>query len=230
MQRILVIFTFSMVVALTGALVPGPLLSYTIVKTLETRKRGFLVGFWVILGHALLEGGLIVAILLGFSLFLKNQTVIRVIGVVGGSFLVYMGISIIVSVARKKVSLNVEEVASGEGNPGRASAARIGNPVLGGVLVSMSNPYWWIWWATVGFGFMLQYRVSFENWPALLSFLTGHEMGDLAWYAAVSTMVSIGRRHINQRVYSLILLLCSAMIIAFGCYLGIAAFLKGAPV
>jgi threonine/homoserine/homoserine lactone efflux protein len=224
MQSIFLIFIFSMVVALTGALVPGPLLSYTILKTLETRRRGFLVGFWVILGHALLEGCLIVVILLGFSVFLRNQTVILLIGVVGGSFLVYMGISIIVSVARGKVGLNVDEVV----NDGASteSASRIGNPVLGGVLVSMSNPYWWVWWATVGFGFMLQYRVSLENWPALLSFLTGHEMGDLSWYAAVSTTVSLGRRYINQRVYTVILLLCSCMIIAFGCYLGIAGFLK----
>jgi threonine/homoserine/homoserine lactone efflux protein len=238
MADLFIIFGFALVVALTGAMVPGPLFSYTIVKTLETRRRGFLVGFWVIAGHALLEGVLIIAILLGFSTFLKNDLVIKAIGVVGGGFLLYMGASIILDVVRGKADLNLEGAAADtvapsgndtgapSGDNTGASVSRIRNPVLGGILVSMSNPYWWIWWATVGFGFMLQYRVSFENWPALLSFFTGHEMGDLAWYMAVSTLVFLGRRRINRRVYAGLLVGCSVLIMGFGVYLGIAAFTR----
>jgi threonine/homoserine/homoserine lactone efflux protein len=221
MAGLFIVFGFALAVALTGAMVPGPLFSYTILKTLETRRRGYLVGARVIAGHALLEGALVTAILLGFSVFLKNDTVIKVIGVVGGAFLLYMGGGIVLDVVRGRADLRLD----GEENAG-GPVVRISNPVLGGVLVSMANPYWWIWWATVGFGFMLQYRVSFQNWPALVSFFAGHEAGDLAWYLAVSTLVFLGRRKINRRAYAALLLCCSGMIIAFGVYLGAAALLR----
>jgi threonine/homoserine/homoserine lactone efflux protein len=90
----------------------------------------------------------------------------------------------------------------------------------------MSNPYWWIWWATVGFGFMLQYRISFVNWQGLLFFLIGHEMGDLLWYVMISTLVFMGRHRINERIYKGILIGCSAVIIGFGFFLGISAFIQ----
>ena len=225
MYDLFLIFTFSLVVALSGAVVPGPLLTYTVMKTLDTRHRGFLVGVWVIGGHALLESILIIGILLGFSTFLKNPYVIKIIGFLGGFFLLYMGISIILSVIKKRVPEVIsEEIKAGAQESGN-SVLKPFNPILGGILISMSNPYWWVWWATVGFGFMLQYRISFTNWPSLLSFLIGHEIGDLAWYFMVSTVVFIGRHRINDKIYNIVLVLCSIIIIAFGLYLGISAYL-----
>jgi hypothetical protein len=43
-----VIFSFSFLVALTGAMSPGPLLTYTIIKAAKTSKRGYLMGLWII--------------------------------------------------------------------------------------------------------------------------------------------------------------------------------------
>jgi threonine/homoserine/homoserine lactone efflux protein len=224
MNNLIIIFSLSLVVALTGAIVPGPLLTYTIVKTLDTKRRGFLVGVWVIGGHALLESVLIVCILLGFSTFLKNTLVIKLIGVLGGLFLLYLGTRIIIDVARRKVPRELNEEKNAAGNNTSRSAMHLSNPILGGVLISMSNPYWWIWWTTVGFGFMLKYRISFGNWPALLSFLVGHEMGDLLWYFLISTLIFMGRNRINEKIYSLLLLFCSVVIIGFGVFLCTSAF------
>ena len=64
-----VIFSLSFLVALTGAISPGPLLTYTIVKSVDGGKRGYLMGLWVILGHAILEMPLVIFLLLGFSMF-----------------------------------------------------------------------------------------------------------------------------------------------------------------
>jgi len=71
------------------------------------------------------------------------------------------------------------------------SMIKISNPVLGGALISMGNPYWWIWWATIGFGFMLQYNISLSNWQGLTSFYFDHETGDLAWYVTVSSLIYV---------------------------------------
>ena len=73
------IFSFSFIVALTGAMSPGPLLTYTIIKYAKTNKRGYLMGLWIITGHAILEMGIIILLLLGFSFVLKNVTVVRVL-------------------------------------------------------------------------------------------------------------------------------------------------------
>jgi threonine/homoserine/homoserine lactone efflux protein len=97
-------------------------------------------------------------------------------------------------------------------------------PVWGGFLISMSNPYWWVWWASIGFAFMLRYGISFSSWPLLAAFFIGHEAGDFAWYIAVSSLVYLGRKRINDRIYRIVLILCAVVMIGLGAYLGVSAF------
>lgn len=56
-----VIFSFSFLVALTGAMSPGPLLTYTIIESAKRERRGCLMGLWIITGHALQEMGIIIS-------------------------------------------------------------------------------------------------------------------------------------------------------------------------
>ena len=84
-----IIFSFSFLVALTGAMVPGPLLTYTIIKSVQSGKRGYLMGLWIITGHAILEMAIIIFLLLGFSFVLQNIIVVRTIGIAGGALLIY---------------------------------------------------------------------------------------------------------------------------------------------
>ena len=222
------VFSFSFLVALTGAMSPGPLLTYTIVKTANAPRRGYLTGLWVITGHALLEMGIITLLLLGFSFILKNTVVVRTIGTVGGIILVGFGGSILRDVLRGSISTDFLD-SSAEGKTSAESAGkkqRLNNPVMGGVLISMANPYWWIWWATIGFAFMVQFDVSFSRWPTLLAFFIGHEAGDLIWYLIVSTLVFFGLKHLNRKVYTTILALCGGFMILFGVYLGLLPFFK----
>ena len=86
----------------------------------------------------------------------------------------------------------------------------------------MSNPYWWIWWATVGSAFMVQYRIGWGSWPLLAAFFVGHEAGDLAWYLTVSSLMHWGRRRISPRFYRGILGGCGIFIIAFAIYLAVS--------
>lgn len=214
-------------VALSGALVPGPLLTYTIVKTMQTQKRGFLVGAWVIAGHALLESALVVLLLLGFAAVLKQPMALKIIGMVGGTFLIFMGLSLLINLIREKVPKVFNNINESQEPPAAGEQEiRLPRPILGGIVVSMSNPYWWIWWATIGMAFMLQYDISFKNWPALLAFLVGHELGDLGWYWIVSILISLGRGRISEKVYRIVLAVCAVVMIGFGLYLGISPFFK----
>jgi len=227
LQACRVIFSLSFMVALTGAMVPGPLLTYTIIKSAQSRGRGYLMGAWIIAGHALLEMVIIFALLLGFSFVLKNQMVVKGIGLAGGILLVWFGASIIRDILRRRISTTFIDEANGTQSSQTSNPSRtISNPVIGGIFISMANPYWWIWWVTIGFAFILEFNISFENWPRLLAFFLGHEAGDLAWYLVVSTLAFFGLRHLNRKIYYSILALCGLFMIAFGIYLGSAPFLK----
>jgi threonine/homoserine/homoserine lactone efflux protein len=219
------IFSFSFLVALTGAMAPGPLLTYTIIKSVTTRKRGYLVGLWVIIGHAVIEMVIILFLLLGFSFVLKNILIVRSIGVIGGIILIYFGGSIIRNVYQKKIPTDFLKSVENPDNPiTKKREYSLENPVIGGMMISIANPYWWIWWATIGFAFMLQFEISFEKWPNLLAFFLGHEAGDLAWYLLVSILSFFGLRRLNKKAYYGFLVVCSVFMIFFGIYLGVAPF------
>jgi len=222
-----VIFSFSFLVALTGAMSPGPLLTYTIIKSAKTRRRGYLMGVWIIAGHAILEMGIVIALLMGFSFFIKNVVVIRGIGIVGGIILTYFGGSIIKDVYQNKIPVDFLKSSDEQIlNPSSHDDKILENPVVGGILVSMSNPYWWIWWATIGLAFMIQFDISFKQWPKLAAFFLGHEAGDLFWYLIVSSLAFFGVRKLNKKAYYGILFCCGIFMILFGVYLGVSPFFK----
>ena len=226
-SNLLMIFSFSFLVALTGAMAPGPLLTYTIIKSAKTAKRGYLMGIWIIAGHALLEMGIIIFLLLGFSFVLKNIFVVRAIGIVGGLILVYFGGSILRDLYLGKISVSFLTSDIGQNNSSSGKENRgFENPVAGGIMISMSNPYWWVWWATIGFAFIAQFEISFREWPKLVAFFLGHEAGDLIWYLTVSFLAFFGLRRLNKKVYYGILVFCGVFMILFGIYLGISPFLK----
>jgi threonine/homoserine/homoserine lactone efflux protein len=218
MASLWLVFSLSFVVALSGALMPGPLLTYTVARTVRTPRRGWLTGALVIAGHAALEGAIVCGLLLGVMEFLRSPLAVRIIGTVGGAFLVWSGATMLVGLLRGRRTALAADAAPA----GTSPLERLG-PVAGGVLVSMANPYWWVWWVTVGAASMLRFDVTFERWPALAAFFLGHEAGDLVWYVAVSTLVHLGRRGIPPLAYDVLLGVCAAAVIGFGAYLGISA-------
>jgi len=119
---------------------PGPLLTITIG---ESAKRGGIVGPLVVLGHGILELALLALIVFGVANFLNNPMIFSVIAFLGGFVLVYMGYGIIRSL--KNYRLSELNVTTKQGI----------NPVITGIIVSLSNPYWFIWWITIGMGYVL---------------------------------------------------------------------------
>jgi threonine/homoserine/homoserine lactone efflux protein len=88
----LTIFLNSLLIAYTGALMPGSLLTYTIDKGM---KKGPSSGLLIILGHSLLELLIVVLILSGLGPYLGLLYVKAAIGFAGGAVLIYLGIGMI---------------------------------------------------------------------------------------------------------------------------------------
>lgn len=144
----------------------------------------------------------------------------------------WFGGSIVRDVLRGRIPTDflrsAETQGAGAAAPAPAAGRRpsLDNPVLGGALVSMANPYWWVWWATIGFAFLVQFGITFREWPRLLAFFLGHEAGDLLWYVVVSCLSFFGLQHLNRRAYYGILAVCAVFMVLFGLYLGVSPFLS----
>ncbi len=215
------VFVFSFLVALTGALSPGPLLTFTIYKSLKS-KYGYLEGLLIIFGHALIEFLLIVALLLGANFFLGNIVIITIVGVVGGTLLIIYGLLVIKNTVIKGVSIEIMDI---ENNRPKIKD----NSIFGGMIVSLSNPYFLFWWAVIGLSFMLNFEINFNDPIGLLLFFLGHELGDLVWYFPISLFVHFGGKSLNERIYKAILLLCGLFMIGFGIYLAVNIFVNPPP-
>ncbi len=194
------IFAGAFVVGLSGAMAPGPVLTVTISESL---KRGFRAGPLIVLGHAILEIILLILISAGLGPFFQHPTVSNRFLSVGGMVLLLMGGHIVVTSGK---TVNEALNASGKASPF--------GPVAAGIVLSVTNPYWIIWWVTVGMGFIaqsLQFGII-----GLLSFYLGHIMADLAWYSLVSFSVSAGRRLCPPVIYRTLFVLCGIALMALG--------------
>lgn len=208
------VFVISFLVALTGALSPGPMLTFTIYKSLKS-KRGYLAGLFITLGHATLELGLILALLFGASFFLQNPIVYMSIGIIGGILLMGYGAMVIRDTYKDPMDVNLNEMKEED------VKGFTGNPFLGGIIVSLSNPFWTLWWAGIGLSLMISLNIGFENPLGLILFYLGHESGDLIWFLPISMLVYLGGKSLNPKIYRAILIVCGAFMVLFGFYLAL---------
>ena len=204
---------------------PGPLLTYTVMEAGRSR-RGWLVGPKVIAGHAVVELAILAVLLAGLQTLLTSRAARLGIGVLGTAALLYFGIMGLREAAR--------ELRTGTPPPGIAASDPSGTlfsgkPVLGGIFISMSNPYLWIWWATFGSTMIARWDLSFSRSVPTALFLAGHEAGDLAWYLFVSTASSFGFSRLGGKARSALYGILSLALCAFALWIGwdTVAFLRG---
>ena len=220
-MELLGIASSAFVLGFSGAMMPGPLLTVTIG---ESARRGFIAGPLITLGHAILELVLVLALVGGLSFFLTRGGVAQAIAVLGGAFLVYMGWGMARDARTGRVSLPMQQGVSAKDKVSGLTEAAAGtlpgsgslHPVAAGILVSLANPYWSLWWATIGLGCI---TLSLQSgYAGLASFFTGHIFADLTWYSLVSVAIAGGRRFLSDRVYRGILVVCGIFLVGLGIY------------
>jgi threonine/homoserine/homoserine lactone efflux protein len=92
----------------------------------------------------------------------------------------------------------------------------IGNPYLAGILTSVANPYFWIWWLSIGSAMVTD---GLEAGMIMASlFMVGHWTADFGWYTLVSTSLDSGRCFISEANYRRILAICGGFLVCFGLY------------
>jgi threonine/homoserine/homoserine lactone efflux protein len=198
------IFISAFLVGFSGAMMPGPMLGITIDGSL---KKGWTAGPLIVLGHGILEFILIIIMTFGLRDFFSNPTVAGLIGLFGGAFLAWMGYGMIKSGINKSVTLGSQR---SENSPG------VRNFALAGAVVSATNPYFILWWASTG---MESIRQSYAlGLIGVLFFFIGHILSDLVWYTAISTALSRGKKLISDNIYRWTIILLGIFVVAFSIY------------
>ena len=196
-------------VSFSGAAAPGPLL-LTVIR--ESVGRDLRVGGLLSVGHALIE--LPVVLLLGLGLLDVDPTNVMLwLGTVGGMVLIAFGLLTLRS--STIAPLPGVSAAPPERRPGYLSLV-----LLGGI-TSASNPYWTLWWLTIGVAYVVQALVSGPL--GLLAFYLSHIAGDAVVFVSASAVTSKVGGVLGGRGYRALLVVTAVVLIIIGASFVISA-------
>lgn len=190
-------------ISLSGVMMPGPVLAATIAKSWKSR----FAGSFIALGHGLVEFPLMLVIYLGFYNFFQNHLVKIILGLVGGTVLIYMGKGIFNLRKEAKVSLQ-------DNHTSKATIA--------GVITSALNPYFLLWWITVGTALIMKSVIFGILGFVLLAVV--HWLCDFVWYSLISYGVHRSGKTWGKKVQMTLLGISSVLLIGFGAWFIISSF------
>ncbi len=196
------IFFTSFLIGVSGAISPGPLLIVTIDETI---KKDFKAGPLIITGHSFLELLMVILLIFGLGDILKNPEIQKYLSIFGGIFLIYFGISTFFS----KYEFNKE-------NRKNFKSTKNHILILKGIFISLSNPYWTIWWVTIGLVY-LSFALPY-GFLGIFLFFIGHILSDFFWYSTVSYFIYSNKKIFIPKIKYLSLFLGSFLVI-FGGFL-----------
>jgi len=181
-------------ISLSGVMMPGPMFAVTVAKSYKSQFAGIQIA----LGHAIVEIPLILLIYFGFARFLQDELVQFIMSVLGGAVLIWLGIGMF------KVRARVIEV--GKDLPYSS--------VVAGVVTSALNPFFILWWATIG-SMLIMNSLSFGITGFAL-FVPVHWLCDLVWLSFVSILVYRTQSLWGRKFQGGMFTACSLLLIGFG--------------
>lgn len=227
------LFVTSLAVGFSGAISPGPLFVACVART---ARDGFWGGLSTVVGHAILELLAVVGLSLGLGAVLVRPGVAPAVNLLGGLVLVWMGYATIRSALRGDMSLAAAE-HTGTGVQGAREAtatsergarslggrAGLAGATVTGMAATISNPFFLIWWATVGLSYLTM--AAPLGAVGAGAFYVGHILSDFSWYAAVALAIAGGRRLFTGRGYNYLLVACGLLLLGLGAVFAVKGLL-----
>ncbi len=190
------------VVTASGALAPGPLFFTNITHGTKSGAKGGLV-FSV--GHTIFELGLVLVLALTLQTVANEPLIKIVVGIVGGIALLLFGL------------LQIR----GALKPEASSAGKVGtslrHPLLIGTVFTALNPYFIIWWLTVGMTLIVN-ALALASFAGVLIMYVSHVWMDYAWLTGTAYLAKKGTSLVGGKGYRLVMMFFGAILIAFGLY------------
>jgi threonine/homoserine/homoserine lactone efflux protein len=201
-------------VSTSGVLSPGPLF---FINILYGSKYGSFVGLKIASGHAIVEFPLIIMLSYGlytFSSLDVSDAIFKVIGMIGGIFILIFSILQINSILRDKKS-NTTNKSNGISN----TKSNIRNPILAGFIFTILNPFFLVWWLTIGSKLISDSLINFGIVEGISLVFFSHIWMDYFWLWFTSFMINKGKSIIKEKVYRVFVFGISAILGIYGFYL-----------
>ena len=196
MEQLLEFSVLVIVISASGVMVPGPLFAANIAHGL---KDGAKSGIKIAIGHTIVELPLVILLGIGvfsLELFPEFRTVISILGAI--TLFVFAAIQIKTIFRNKKSTTNLKQ-----------------RPLVSGILLSALNPFFIIWWLTIGFKLISDAMLIWAFSGILVLFVL-HIWMDFAWLGAISYLVSKSAKILSNKNYKIIMIGLSVMLVYFG--------------
>jgi len=197
MQEIFSILGLVVVISASGVMSPGPLFAANVMYGL---REGKISGIKIAIGHTIVEFPLILLLGLGFFSIESIPEMRTVITILGAAGLFVFAILQIRSVTKQKFNL---ETRSGQG------------PFVAGILLSALNPFFIIWWLTIGLVLISESIQNFGIIGIVILFLF-HIWMDYAWLFTIAAFSSKAKNYLSKRNFKIIIIGLSVVLIYFG--------------
>jgi len=183
-------------ISVSGAFSPGPVTAVAIGHGSRDRNAGALVA----VGHGLIEVPFVLVLVVGSGELLTSSTVRTGIALAGGACLLWMGLAMLGSARHPNLA----------GGPTR----RAGGPISAGTLLSATNPYFYLWWVSVGVSLIVQAR-GFGA-MGLSLFMLVHWLCDLVWLWLLSFLSFQGGEFFGKKFQTGAFIVCGLALAGFG--------------
>ena len=185
------------VISASGVMAPGPLFAANISYGL---REGAKSGIKMAIGHTIVEFPLVILLGIGvFSLeiFPEFRMIISVVGAI--TLFVFALVQI------KTVLQNNKNITSTPKH----------GPLVTGIILSALNPFFIIWWLTIGFKLISDAMLIWAFSGIVIVFFL-HIWMDFAWLGGISFLASKSSKILSNRNYKFIMIGLSLLLVYFG--------------
>ena len=205
-MQLLLFLTKAAFISLSGVLAPGPVTAATLAAAGRSRHAGAMIA----LGHGLVELPLMIVIVRSMKALYRQGS--DQVGPVLLHQSVRIGISLAGGLLLALMALRMfRDAAHSAANPAKASRR---GPLITGVLLTAGNPYFLLWWTTIGLALATQ-AVELGPWAFVL-FAVVHWCCDLLWLELLSLAGHAGAQIWSSRTQKIILQVCAVALLFFG--------------
>ncbi|MBD3349146.1 MAG: hypothetical protein GF400_08130 [Candidatus Eisenbacteria bacterium] len=184
----------AMLISLSGVMGPGPLSVVVVDEGARSPRAGLLIA----LGHGVVEFPLMALIAVGFAPVLERPLFGAIVGLAGGVVLLWMGVGLLRSLSR----------------PIETERRKASSPFVAGMVMSAANPYFLVWWATVGATLVFR-ALEYGIWLFVV-FAVAHWSLDVGWDFLLSSASHRGFRVLGPRFLKGVSLVAGVLLAFFG--------------
>lgn len=192
------------IVTASGALAPGPLFFAAISHGTKSGAKG---GLAFSIGHTLVELPLVLLLALVFGEIaseVAGEPAVKLsTGMAGGLVLLIFG------------AMQIRHFLTSKSDTPDYGGIIPRNPLLLGLIFTGLNPYFIVWWLTVGSKLVVD-AFAFGALLGVLLMYVSHVWMDYAWLTTVAHLARVGTKIIGTRWYRAAMTLFGAVLVYFG--------------